>query len=100
MTATWQMVGVQSMGSAPGQAELVGWSSELKVSLAGGSGRPRGAPCHVEAVPTRRTNDLMWWLEGGACEPPRRAATTEGAGATGWVRKRPRGSSQEATGKC
>ena len=99
MTATWQMVGVQSMGSVPEQAELVGWSSESKVSPADGSVRPEGAPCLTEAVPTRRTNGLTWRLEGGACEPPRRAAMTEGAGATGWVRKKLRDSSLEATGE-
>ena len=60
VTATWQMVGVHSMGSAPEQAELEGWSSELKVRPASGAARSRGAPCRVEAALTRRMNDLTW----------------------------------------
>ena len=52
--------GLHSMGSAPEQAELEGWSSELKVSLADGSDRSGGAPCRMEAAPTRRTNGLTW----------------------------------------
>ena len=59
-TATWQMVGVHSMGSAPEQAELEGWSSELKVRPVSGAARSRGAPCRVEAALTRRMNGLMW----------------------------------------
>ena len=35
--ATWQMVGVHSIGSAPEQAELEGWSSELKTRSALGA---------------------------------------------------------------
>ena len=51
VTATWQMVCVQSMGSAPEQAELEGWSSELKVRPFSGAARSRGAPYRVEAAP-------------------------------------------------
>ena len=54
------MVGVHSMGSAPEQAELEGWSSELKASLAGGPDRSGGAPYRVEVAPTRRMNGMMW----------------------------------------
>ena len=60
VTATWQMVGVHSMGSAPEQAELEGWSSELKVRPVSGAARSRGAPCRVEAALTRRMNGLTW----------------------------------------
>ena len=60
MTATWQMVGVHNIGSAPEQAELEGWSSELKASLACGSDRSREAPYRMEAAPTRRMNGLTW----------------------------------------
>ena len=60
VTATWQMVGVHSMGSAPEQAELEGWSSELKASRAYGSDRSHGAPCRVEAAPTQQMNGLTW----------------------------------------
>ena len=51
----------------------------------------------MEAVPIWRVNSLTWWLAGGACEPPRRAATTGGTGAVQWARKRPRSSPQEVT---
>ena len=60
VTATWQMVGVHNMGSAPEQAELEGWSSELKVRPVSGAARSRGAPCRVEAALTRRMNGLTW----------------------------------------
>ena len=60
VTATWQMVGVHNIGIAPEQAELEGWSSELKASLACGSGRSREAPCHAEVAPTWRMNGLTW----------------------------------------
>ena len=60
VTATWQMVGVHSMGSAPKQAELEGWSSELKLRPVSGAARSRGAPCRVEAALTRRMNGLTW----------------------------------------
>ena len=76
MTATWQMVGVHNIRSAPQQAELEGWSFELKAKTALGIDRPEGAPYRMEAAPTWRTNGLTWRPEGGACEPPRRAATT------------------------
>ena len=56
------MVGVHSMGSAPEQAELEGWSSELKVKPALGVARSGRAPCPAEAALTRRMNDLTWWL--------------------------------------
>ena len=81
VTATWQMVGVHSIGSAPEQAELEGWSFELKAISALGADRPDGAPYRVEAAPTWRTNGLTWRPEGGACEPPRRVAATGADGA-------------------
>ena len=60
VTATWQMVGVHKMGSAPELAELKGWSFELKVRPVSGVARSRGAPCRVEAALTRRMNGLTW----------------------------------------
>ena len=48
------------MGSAPEQAELEGWSSELKVRPVSGAARSRRAPCRVEAALTRRMNGLTW----------------------------------------
>ena len=78
VTATWQMVGVHSIGSAPEQAELEGWSFELKARSALGADRREGAPCRMETAPTWRMNGLIWRPEGGACEPLRRAAMTRG----------------------
>ena len=60
MTATCQMVGVHNIGISPEQDELEGWSSELKASLAYGSGRSREAPCRAEAAPTWQMNGLTW----------------------------------------
>lgn len=51
----------------------------------------------MEAAPTWRLNGLTRQPKGGTCEPSRRAATTGGAGAACWARKRLRSSSQEAT---
>src|SRR3954467_12132933 len=70
------MVGVHNMGSAPEPAKLAGWSSELKARPTSRATWSMGAPCRVEPAPTRRENGLTWRLVGGACEPPRRAATT------------------------
>src|SRR4051812_11177859 len=78
VTATWQMVGVHNRGSAPETAKLVGWSSELKVRSSSRAARSEEAPCCAETVLTRQANGLTWRLVGGACEPPRRAATTGG----------------------
>src|SRR3954462_9029893 len=80
VTATWYMVGVHNMGSAPEPAKLAGWSSELKVRPTSRATWSVGAPCHAETALTRRTNGLTWRLVGGACEPPRRAAMTGGVG--------------------
>ena len=44
VTATLQMVGVQSIGSMPEPAVVTGWSSELKVRSASGAAQPGGAP--------------------------------------------------------
>ena len=52
--------GVHSMGSAPKQAELEGWSSELKLRPVSGTARSKGAPCRVEAALTWRMNGLTW----------------------------------------
>ena len=60
VTATWQVVGVHNVGIAPEQAELEGWSSELKASLAWGSDRSREAPYRAEVAPTWRMNALTW----------------------------------------
>ena len=60
VTATWQMVGVHNMGSAPEQADLEGWSSELKVRPALDAARSGRAHCCVEAALTWRMNGLMW----------------------------------------
>src|SRR3954462_5930799 len=76
VTATWQMVGVHNRGSAPEPAKLAGWSSELKVRPTSRAARSVGAPSHAETTPIWRANSLTWRLVGGACEPPRRAATT------------------------
>ena len=70
VTATRQMVGVHSIGSAPEHMGLKGWSSESKVRSASGATQPGGASRHLEAVLIRRVNGLTWWLEGGAGEPP------------------------------
>src|SRR4051812_7116913 len=76
VTATWQMVGVHNRGSAPEPTKLAGWSSELKVRPTSRAARPVGAPCRAETTPIWRANGLTWWLVGGVCEPPRKAATT------------------------
>src|SRR3954465_12128840 len=76
VTATWQMVGVHNRGSAPEPTKLAGWSSELKVRPTSRAARSGGAPCRAETALIRRANGLTWRLVGGACEPPRRAATT------------------------
>ena len=54
------MVGVHTVRSAPEQTELEGWSSELKASLACGSGRSQEAPYRTEVAPTWRMNGLTW----------------------------------------
>src|SRR4051812_13095756 len=76
VTATWQMVGLHNRGSALEPTKLVGWSSELKVRPPSRTARSGGAPCRAETVLTRPAKGLTWRLVGGACEPPRRAATT------------------------
>ena len=48
------------MRSTPKQAELEGWSSELKVRPVSGAARSGRAPCRVEAALTRRMNGLTW----------------------------------------
>src|SRR3954466_16001882 len=72
------MVGVHNRGSAPEPTRLVGWSSELKVRPTSRAARSGGAPYRAETVLTRWAKGLTWRLVGGACEPPRRAATTGG----------------------
>ena len=52
--------GVHNMGSVPEQAELEGWSFELKVRPVSGATRSRGAPYHVEVALTRQMNGLTW----------------------------------------
>ena len=51
VTATLQMVGVQSIGSMPEPAVESGWSSEPKVRSASGAAQPGGAPGRLEAAP-------------------------------------------------
>ena len=46
VTATLQMVGVQSIGSMPEPVVVTGWSSELKVRSASGAAQPGGALEH------------------------------------------------------
>ena len=91
------MLGVHSIGSAPEQAELEGWSSEMKARSALGADRPEGAPFRVEVAPAWRINGLTRRPEGGPYEPPRRATMTGGADAACWARKRLRSSSLGAT---
>ena len=74
VTATLQMVGVQSIGSIPEPAVELGWSSESKVRSASGAAQPGGAPGHLQAAPIWRKKGLMWRSEGGAWEPPSSAA--------------------------
>ena len=58
VTATLQMVGVQSIGSAHEPAVVAGWSPESKVRSALGAARPGGAPGCTEAAPIWRKNCL------------------------------------------
>ena len=51
VTATLQMVGVQSIGSIPEPAVDPGWSSEPKVRSASRVAQPGGAPGRLEAAP-------------------------------------------------
>ena len=60
VTATWQLVGVHSIRSAPEQAELEGWFFELNVRPVSGAARSGRAPYRVEAALTRRMNGLTW----------------------------------------
>ena len=69
----------------------------MKVRSASGAAQPGAVSRRLEAALIWRVNGLTWRLEGGACEPPRRAATTGGAGALCMVRKRLCSSSQGAT---
>lgn len=66
VTATLQMMGVQSIGSAPEPAVDIGWSPESKVRSALGAAHPGGAPCCTRAAPTWWKNCLMWRSEGRA----------------------------------
>ena len=51
VTATLQMVGVQSIGSIPEPAVVTGWSFESKVRSALGAAQPGGAPERLEVAP-------------------------------------------------
>ena len=51
VTATLQMVGMQSIGSILEPAVESGWSSDPKVRSASGAAQPGGAPGRLDVAP-------------------------------------------------